>query len=200
MSTPAVEVSPRGLIAERAWLAAAFPTLTAGGSHHDAKADTLRAQDAQTHPRARGQRWTSRLRADTALAQFTRFVLVGGGSNAVYIPLFLLLRAEGVLQANVVGVLASTVLASELHRRLTFGAADRVRWFTAQWEAGGIALVGLLISSLVLAGAGLWAPTLDGAWQLGMVFAVTGAIGILRFLALRGWVFQIRSAPQNPQS
>lgn len=149
------------------------------------------------YPWLRGRRLTSKLRADTRLAQFARFVLVGGTSNVVYVPLFLFLRPEGVVLANVVGAAASTVMSSELHRQLTFKAASRVTWFSAQWEAGGVAIVGVILSSLALTGAALWLPMLDGLWQLGVVFAVTGTIGVLRFLALRGLVFRRRGRVQN---
>ncbi len=80
----------------------------------------------------------TRLRAlagDGAFAQLVRFALVGGASNILYFAAFLALRGDGALVANAVGAVLSTILANELHRRLTFHAADRVNWFTAQWEA-----------------------------------------------------------------
>lgn len=157
----------------------------------------FRDSGERTRPLQRGRRLSSRLRDDTPLAQFARFVFVGVGSNIVYIPLFLLLRSDGAVLANLVGATASTIVASELHRRLTFNAVDRVTWFVAQWEAGGLAVVGLTLSSLALAGAERWLPALDGIWQLGLVFAVNGAVGILRFLALRGLVFRFRGGLKN---
>ena len=39
-----------------------------------------------------------------------------------------------------------------MHRRLTFHAGQQVSWFTAQWEGGGLAGVGLVATSLTLAG------------------------------------------------
>lgn len=150
-----------------------------------------------TYQWLRGRPLSCRLRGDGAVAQFARFVLVGGASNLVYTPIFLLLRFEGAVLANVIGTVVSTVMASELHRQLTFNAADRVRWQTAQWEAGGLALVGLIASSLALMGAQLWFPHLVGLWQVALVMAVSGIIGGLRFLALRGWVFKMPAALQN---
>lgn len=124
------------------------------------------------------------------LAQLVRFAGVGGASNVVYVAAFVLLRDSGAQLANVVGVVASTMLANELHRRVTFRAADRVAWFTAQWEGGGLAAVGLLASSAALA---LYQFEFPGAGALTLacvVIATSAVVGAVRFLALRGWVFQ----------
>ncbi|MEV0332471.1 GtrA family protein [Nocardia sp. NPDC050717] len=123
------------------------------------------------------------------LAQLIRFALVGGLSNIAYVLLFLALHGTGALVANVAGSVVSTVVANELHRRLTFRAAGRVGWFTAQWEGGGLALLGLLATTAALACLDFWAPGLADAAQAGAVLAVMAAVGGLRFLALRGFVF-----------
>lgn len=129
-------------------------------------------------------------RADgNAFAQLIRFALVGGASNVAYVLLFLAMNGIGPLVANSAGSIVSTVIANELHRQLTFRAAGRVGWFTAQWEGGGLALIGLLISTVALAGLGCWAPGLGEITQTGAVLAITAAVGGLRFLALRGLVF-----------
>lgn len=129
------------------------------------------------------------LRGDRAFAQLIRFALVGGSSNIAYVLLFFALHGVGPLVANVAGSVVSTVIANELHRQLTFHAAGRVGWFTAQWEGGGLALVGLGISTAGLAALELWAPGLGGAMQATAVLVLTAAVGGMRFLALRGLVF-----------
>ncbi|MFI6868435.1 GtrA family protein [Nocardia sp. NPDC050406] len=129
------------------------------------------------------------LRGDHVLAQLIRFALVGGASNIAYVLLFMALHATGPLVANIAGSLVSTMIANELHRQLTFRAAGRVGWFTAQWEGGGLALIGLAISTAALAGLEFWAPGLGGSAQAGAVLLVMAAVGGLRFLALRGFVF-----------
>ncbi len=122
------------------------------------------------------------------LAEFARFVGVGALTTALYFGVFLGLRSFGEQPANLVGMVLSSMLANELHRRLTFHAGDRVSWLTAQWEGGGLAIVGLVATSASLAaldgllGTGWWA-------QLLLIAAVTGAVGAARFLALRLWVF-----------
>ncbi|WP_433734661.1 GtrA family protein [Nocardia sp. CA-129566] len=129
------------------------------------------------------------LRSDHAFAQLIRFALVGGSSNIAYGLLFMAMNGIGTLVANIAGSIVSTVIANELHRQLTFRAAGRVGWFTAQWEGGGLALIGLLISTAALAGLEFWAPGLGEIAQASAVIATMAAVGGMRFLALRGFVF-----------
>ena len=136
-----------------------------------------------------------RLRAlrqgDDARSQFVRFVLAGGSANVVYVALFLALGSAGPQAANLVAVVASTALANELHRRLTFHAGDRVGWAAAQWAGGGVAAAGLLATSATLA---LLEGVTDGSGalvQLTVVALVSGAIGLARFVTLR-WVLTQR--------
>ncbi|WP_330185643.1 GtrA family protein [Nocardia sp. NBC_01503] len=129
------------------------------------------------------------LRGDHAVAQLIRFALVGGASNIAYVLLFMAMNSSGPLVANIAGSIVSTIIANELHRRLTFRAAGRVGWFNAQWEGGGLALIGLAVSTAALAGLQFWAPGLSELAQSGAVVAIMAAVGGLRFLALRGFVF-----------
>ncbi|WP_225729763.1 MULTISPECIES: GtrA family protein [unclassified Nocardia] len=144
---------------------------------------------ARTPVRDFTQRTLAYLRGDRAFAQLIRFALVGGTSNIAYVLLFFAMHGIGSLTANVVGSVVSTIIANELHRQLTFHAAERVGWFTAQWEGGGLALVGLGISTAALAALDLWAPGIGGALQAVALLAITAAVGGMRFLALRGLVF-----------
>jgi putative flippase GtrA len=130
-----------------------------------------------------------RLRRDDVLAQFARFVLVGGSTTLVYALFFFALRDVGYLPAHLVATAASTVLANEMHRRLTFRAEDRVSWLAAQWEAGGVTVIGLVATSTALG----WLDAATGSappmLQISVVVAVTALIGVLRFVALR-WIFR----------
>ncbi|MGY2009981.1 GtrA family protein [Nocardia gipuzkoensis] len=134
-------------------------------------------------------RVTQYLRGDHAFAQLIRFALVGGSSNIAYALLFMAMNETGPLVANIAGSIVSTMIANELHRQLTFRAAGRVDWFTAQWEGGGLALLGLLFTTAALAGLGFWAPGLGEVTQASAVIAIMAAVGGMRFLALRGFVF-----------
>jgi putative flippase GtrA len=142
--------------------------------------------------RTLGRGVAERLRGDDSWAQFARFVLVGGLSSVVYAALFVLLADLGDQAANTTGSVVSSMVANELHRRLTFRAGDRVGWWTAQWEAGGVALLGILATGAALGWLDAVTDT-DGALaRLLLVGAVTGAIGLGRFAALR-WLFGPRS-------
>src|SRR3954454_9782062 len=130
----------------------------------------------------------ARLHGDDAGAEFVRFVTVGVTSSLVYFALFLSLRELGPVPANGVAFVVSTLLANELHRRVTFHAGGQVGWFAAQCEGGGLAVAGLVATSAALAALD---PVVGDAWwaQVLLIAAVTGAIGLGRFAALRRWVF-----------
>ncbi|WP_444543743.1 GtrA family protein [Nocardia concava] len=129
------------------------------------------------------------LRGEAAFAQLIRFALVGGLSNVGYILLFLALYGGGPQLANLAGSIVSTALANEMHRRLTFHAAGRVRWYTAQLEGGALALAGLAITAGGLAILEVTAPSMGDIAEALAVLAITAAVGTMRFLTLRLWVF-----------
>jgi putative flippase GtrA len=156
-------------------------------SRHPAGATS---RTAEVRPRLAAA--ADRMRQDDGLAQFARFVFVGGVSSLLYAVLFVLLDGLGDQPANIAGAIASSVLANEMHRRLTFHAGERVTWFTAQWEGGGMALIGMVATSLALA---WWDAATDAGGATGrilVVAVVTGAIGLVRFAALR-WAFGART-------
>jgi putative flippase GtrA len=129
------------------------------------------------------------VRRDDTLGQFIRFVLVGSSSTAAYALLFIALQGFGYLPAHVAGTIVSSILANELHRRLTFRADERVGWLTAQIEAGGVSLFGLVATSVALGWLDSAAGEAPAALQITLVAAVTGFIGLIRFIALR-WIFR----------
>jgi putative flippase GtrA len=136
-----------------------------------------------------GRAVSERVRRDDTFAQFIRFVLVGGSSTAVYAALFLTLEWLGYLPAHIVATVVSSVLANEMHRRLTFRADERVSWLTAQVEAGGVSLFGLVATSVALRWLDATVGTAQPVLQISLVVAVTGLIGLIRFIALR-WIFR----------
>ncbi len=160
----------------------------AGGQVADAP-DTAahRVADALAHAR-------DHLRGDDTLGQFARFVVVGGLSTLLYGLVFVAAESLGDQVANLIGAVLSTMLANELHRRLTFHAGGRVTWFTAQWEGGGLAVVGLVATSMALAGFDALFGDVPALVQIALVTTVTGIIGAMRFVALRAWVFSTGTA------
>jgi putative flippase GtrA len=160
----------------------------AGGAVAEAPGTGLnRVTEALAHAR-------DHLRGDDTLGQFARFVVVGGLSTLVYGLVFVTAQSLGEQVANLIGAVLSTMLANELHRRLTFHAGQRVSWFTAQWEGGGLAVVGLVATSLALAGVHAFFGDVPALAQIALVTTVTGIIGAIRFVALRAWVFSTGTA------
>jgi putative flippase GtrA len=132
------------------------------------------------------------LRREDGTGQFVRFVAVGGTSMLLYGAVLLVLAGLGTQPANLVGSLASTVLANELHRRLTFRAGAHVGPLAAQLQGGGMALAGVVLTAVVLAGAEAAVGATGPAVQLLLVTGVTGLVGIGRFVGLR-WAFADRT-------
>ena len=149
----------------------------------------------RTRLQATGRALARRLGSDDPRAEFARFVLVGGLATVLYGVLFVLLADLGPQPANLAGAVASSALANELHRRLTFRAGRRVTVWAAQWQGGGLALAGILATSLALGWFDTALPGHDPAAGLVVVALTTGAIGLCRFAALR-WAF--RSAAPRP--
>lgn len=152
-------------------------------------AETPEPQRSPLVVRRLASRFADYLRGDHWLSQLVRFALVGGFSNIGYFLLFLACYSGGPQLANLTGSIVSTALANELHRRLTFHAADRVGWLAAQLEGGGLALAGLAITSGALAVLDIAAPGLDDVAEAIAVIGITAGVGTLRFLTLRLWVF-----------
>lgn len=131
-------------------------------------------------------------------AQLTRFAVVGLLSSLLYAAVFLGLGALGGLAANLFGMIASTLLANDLHRRLTFNASTEVGWLRAQLEGGSLAAIGLLATSLALIALQAAAPGSSWIVSVLMVGAITGGIGLVRFAALRAWVFTAAHHARTP--
>lgn len=131
-------------------------------------------------------RWMT---SEGTVAQLTRFGGVGLISSLLYAGTFVVLGSLGSLAANLIGMVTSTLLANELHRRLTFHSSTAVGWLRAQLQGGGLAVVGLVATSLALVALQTAPP--DAGWlvQVLTIGAITGGIGLVRFAALRAWVF-----------
>src|SRR3954469_1019216 len=147
---------------------------------------------ASAQVRTAGRRLAERLRSDDGVAQFARFFLVGVVSSVLYALVYVALDWGGDQPANAAGAVASSMLANELHRRLTFHAGERVTWFAAQWEGGGLAVAGMVATGLALGGFDSVGGAHGSLTDLTVVALVTGAIGLVRFVALR-WVFGART-------
>ena len=125
--------------------------------------------------------------------QLLRFGAVGGAASLVQLALFGCLASDvGSQLANLISWLLGTILATEGHRRYSFGGSR------AHAEADhalglGTSLVALVATSIALA-------LLDnpvGVAGVAAVVAVNGLVGLARFVALRWWMVG-RAAERAP--
>ncbi|OXM63056.1 bifunctional glycosyltransferase family 2/GtrA family protein [Amycolatopsis vastitatis] len=126
------------------------------------------------------------------VTQLVRFAAIGVSSTLAYLLLFLLLRtAVGAQPANFAALLVTAVGNTALNRRLTFGIRGRAGAGRHQFE-------GLLVFGLGLALTSGSLALLNGSTTPGLVLEITVlvlanlAATVLRFLLLRGWVFNPR--------
>ncbi|MET8845752.1 bifunctional glycosyltransferase family 2/GtrA family protein [Amycolatopsis sp. NPDC004625] len=133
------------------------------------------------------------------VTQLVRFAAIGVSSTLAYLVLFLLLRtAVGAQPANFAALLVTAVGNTALNRRLTFGIRGRAGAGRHQFE-------GLLVFGLGLALTSGSLALLNGSTTPGLVLEITVlvlanlAATVLRFLLLRGWVFNPRRQATTPK-
>jgi putative flippase GtrA len=119
---------------------------------------------------------------------FLRFVLCGGGVTLLAGGLLLLIGDRVPLAlANAVVTVASTVLATELHGRITFGRGG------AGWSdhcaSGLTVVVSYLFTTGALLGFEALHPSGGALLRQGVYLTASGLAGIGRFLLLRLVVF-----------
>jgi putative flippase GtrA len=141
---------------------------------------------------------TARTGPVAPLASFLRFVLCGGGVTLLAGGVLLLVGDRVPLAAaNAVVTVVSTVLATELHGRFTFGRGG------AGWSDHAASGLTVLISYLFTTGALLaFAATDPAAGALarqGVYLAASALAGLGRFLLLRLVVFRTRPREAAPR-
>lgn len=121
-----------------------------------------------------------------------RFVVVCGVAGGLNTGLFLLLRPWcPALLANLVAVVVSTVVSTELNRLFTF-RGERASAWRLHLQTGFAVLYYLFSSSVVLCLLGLVVEHPPAALEL-LASATAGlAVALARFLLLRDWVFRER--------
>lgn len=126
------------------------------------------------------------------VTQLVRFAAIGVSSTLAYLVLFLVLRtAVGAQPANFAALLVTAIGNTALNRRLTFGIRGRTGAGRHQFEGLIVFGLGLVLTSGSLA-------LLNGSTTPGLVLEITVlvlanlAATVLRFLLLRGWVFNPR--------
>lgn len=124
--------------------------------------------------------------------QLAMFVLVGLASTAAYAVLYVGLRAVvSPWWANVSALLVTAVANTAANRRLTFGVRGPDGLLTQQAQGLLVFGVGLAVTT-----GALWllhAVTAPGPGaEVAVLTAANLAVTVLRFVALRGWVFARR--------
>lgn len=151
-------------------------------------ADGTPGDDAATYP-ARGP-----------IAAFARFVLCGGGVSLLSSGVLLLVAGRvPFAAANAVVTVASTLLATELHHRFTFGAgagAGRAGWRIHGKSALTLVLAYLFTTAAVLL-LGVLHPHPSPLLAQAVYLAASALAGTGRFLALRLLVFARRPTPHG---
>ncbi|HEV7788007.1 MAG TPA: GtrA family protein [Pseudonocardia sp.] len=127
------------------------------------------------------------------VGQLVRFAAIGIISTAVQLGLFLLLRNEvGVLTANLISLVLSTVANTEANRRITFRIRGRAGAGRHQLQALVVFGLSLALSSGALGLLGLVAPAAGRGAELVVLMAANVLATVARFALLRSWVFGAR--------
>lgn len=135
--------------------------------------------------------WRARLRrAHPFATQLARYAIVGGLGTAANALIFLALRTWWeALAANLVALVLSTLLSTEINRRFTFQAsASTHRWRTYVQNGGTVVFYAFYTSAVLIALAMLADD--PSPWLQSVAVAVASVLGgAVRFLLLRYWVF-----------
>ncbi|MEP9363009.1 bifunctional glycosyltransferase family 2/GtrA family protein [Nocardioides sp. CN2-186] len=126
--------------------------------------------------------------------QVVMFGLVGVASTIAYALVFLLLRGPmSAFSANLLALLLTTIGNTAANRRLTFGVRGREGAWKHQARGLLVFAVGLAVTS-----GSLWALHAAGSTHHGaevVVLTVANlAVTVMRFVAMRTWVFVSRRA------
>jgi len=127
--------------------------------------------------------------------QLVRFVAVGIVSTLAYLVLFSLLRHGVSAQpANFVALLTTAVANTAANRRLTFGITGRRHAGRHQAQGLFVFALGLGLTSGSLFALHALTPTPAPATELAVLVLANLAATVLRFVALRAWMFHRRAA------
>ncbi len=123
--------------------------------------------------------------------QMGGFLVVGAICTLASVAIFALLRpAAGVQWANLISLVLTSVLNTELNRRHSFGITDRARRFGDHRRGLWVMLLALGLTS-----GSLWllhalAPDASFVDELLVITAANVLAATTRFLLLRYWIFR----------
>ncbi|MFI6981154.1 hypothetical protein ACIBSV_21530 [Embleya sp. NPDC050154] len=123
-----------------------------------------------------------------SIAAFARFVVFGGGTGiASSGALVVLSDTMPIAVANAFVTVVSTVAATELHSRFTFGGGRA--GLRAHGQSALSALVAYLFTTAAVLGLHAAAPGAGVLVEQGVYLGASGLAGIGRFVVLRLFVF-----------
>ncbi|WP_199549933.1 hypothetical protein [Streptomyces sp. N35] len=127
--------------------------------------------------------------APGAFAAFARFVLCGGGVGvASSFAVAGLASLMPWILANALITVASTLLATELHARFTFGAGGRATW-RQHWQSAGSAAAAYAVTSVAMLVLTQLVASPGAVLEQIVYLLASGFAGIGRFVVLRVVVF-----------
>jgi putative flippase GtrA len=134
------------------------------------------------------------------VVQLWRYAVAGAAGTGVNAGTFLLLRTfwDDAIAANLVALVVSTLVSTEVNRRFVFPGVDGPAWRRHAQTAGMVAFYAVYSSGvLLLLGALVEDPA--PLLQTAAVSAASVLGGLGRYLLLRFWVFSTadRAAPTS---
>ncbi len=125
--------------------------------------------------------------------QTALFAAVGVASTVAYAVLFLLLRhVMPAMAANATALLLTAVANTAANRRFTFGVRGRAEAIRHHVQALLVFGAGLALTSATLAVLDVTSPDASRWVEVGVLTAANLAVTVMRFVAMRVWIFNGR--------
>jgi putative flippase GtrA len=124
--------------------------------------------------------------------QAIRFAIIGVASTIAYLVLFAALRTAMAAQpANLIALLVTATANTSVNRRFTFAVRGSHTMARHQVQGLLVFAVGLAITSGALRLLTFLAPTPNRQLELAVLVAANLLATVVRFVALRAWVFRV---------
>lgn len=127
----------------------------------------------------------------TAKRQIPSFLVIGVLSTLFYLGLYVVARMVVNPQAaNLIALAVSAVANTAANRRFTFGITGSEGALRHQLQGAVAFVIGLALSSGVLALLDHAAPHASKAVEVGGLIVANGLATVVRFLLMKVWVFK----------
>lgn len=131
-------------------------------------------------------------------SQVARFVMIGLASTLAFVGVYSALRVVAPAQlANLIALVTTAVANTAANRRFTFGVVGRNDALRHHLQGLGVVAAGLALTGGALAVLHAVAPSASHGLEVVVLIAANLATTVIRFIALRVWVFAAhRRAPE----